>query len=171
MSLTPDFNYLFAYTEWERSQWERWFRDNGRDPLAVEMGPNATTQIGNVGQLVRHIFAAEDRFVARIQSLPVSDASGVAADDVDALFALGRESRRHMLELLRDLPADHWETPIEVHIAQRKATLLPKTMVVQSLTHEIRHWAQIATLLRMAGYKVGSHDFLFSGIFERDLVH
>jgi uncharacterized damage-inducible protein DinB len=28
--------------------------------------------------------------------------------------------------------------------------------------HEIRHWAQIATLLRINGYPVDMHDFLFS---------
>jgi uncharacterized damage-inducible protein DinB len=169
--MTSDFNYLFAYTDWERSQWERWFRADGREAFAVGMGPNANTQIGTVGELVRHIFAAEQRFVERIQSLPLSDANGVPANDVDALFALGRDTRKHMMELLRDLPSDRWELPMELQFGPRKAMLLPKTMVVQSLTHEIRHWAQIATLLRMAGHKVGSHDFLFSGIFERDLVH
>jgi len=171
MSPTSDFSFLFAYTDWERAQWERWFRADDRDALAVGMGPHANSQIGTVGELVRHIFAAEQRYVARIQSLPLSDGSGVAAHDIDALFAFGRRTREQMLDLVRDLPRERWETPMELQFGPRKAALLPATMVVQSLTHEVRHWAQIATLLRMDGYKVGSHDFLFSGIFERDLVH
>jgi len=40
-------------------------------------------------------------------------------------------------------------------------------MVVQSVTHEIRHWAQLATLLRLTGRGTGIHDFLLSGVFER----
>jgi len=37
------------------------------------------------------------------------------------------------------------------------------------LTHEIRHWAQIATYLRIEGRKTGIHDFLLSGVYERQL--
>jgi uncharacterized damage-inducible protein DinB len=39
-------------------------------------------------------------------------------------------------------------------------------MVLQAVTHEIRHWAQVATLLRMSGRKPGSRDFLSSPVFD-----
>jgi uncharacterized damage-inducible protein DinB len=39
-------------------------------------------------------------------------------------------------------------------------------MIVQAVTHEIRHWAQMATLLRTSGRKTGPHDFLVSGVFD-----
>jgi uncharacterized damage-inducible protein DinB len=41
-----------------------------------------------------------------------------------------------------------------------KAT--PKKIVTHVLLHEIRHWAQIATLLRLTGVTDDFHDFLFS---------
>jgi uncharacterized damage-inducible protein DinB len=41
-----------------------------------------------------------------------------------------------------------------------KAT--PRKIVVHVLLHEIRHWAQIATLLRLTGVTDGFHDILFS---------
>jgi len=34
--------------------------------------------------------------------------------------------------------------------------------LIHVLLHEIRHWAQIATLLRMTGVTDGFHDILFS---------
>jgi uncharacterized damage-inducible protein DinB len=40
----------------------------------------------------------------------------------------------------------------------------PKKIVVHVLMHEIRHWAQIATLLRLNGFKGDFHDFLFSPV-------
>jgi uncharacterized damage-inducible protein DinB len=35
-------------------------------------------------------------------------------------------------------------------------------IIVHVLVHEIRHWAQIATLLRLNGVTGEFHDFLFS---------
>jgi uncharacterized damage-inducible protein DinB len=41
----------------------------------------------------------------------------------------------------------------------------PRKIVAHILIHEIRHWAQIATLLRLNGIVPEFHDFLFSPIF------
>ena len=43
-------------------------------------------------------------------------------------------------------------------------TASPKKVVTHILFHEIRHWAQIATLLRLDGLKPDLHDFLFSPV-------
>ena len=90
-SLASEIGYLLDYMEWDRAQWEAWFRADGGDAFRV------------------------------------------------------------------------------VQIAGSTRVITPKTMVVQSVTHEIRHWAQLATLLRLAGRRTGTHDFLLSGIFERRL--
>lgn len=167
MPIHEELDYLLRYTEWERSQWETWFRANGVETLGVGLGANADGRIANVGELVRHIFAAEQRYVERIQGLPLSDGTDVPPNDIDALFAFGRGTRQQFRRLLDRFPAERWSMPMDIQIGPRRAELQPKTMAVQSVTHELRHWAQIATLLRVAGYKPGSHDFLFSGIFER----
>jgi uncharacterized damage-inducible protein DinB len=169
MNILPQVEYLLDYTDWERDQWESWFRTQGPNALAIGLGANADGRIANVGELVRHIFSAEQRYVERIQELPVSDTSGVAAKDIDALFDFGRQSRRNMRALLRDFPAEGWDRPRDVQFGQNKRTLTPRTLLVQSLTHEIRHWAHIAMLVRIEGRKPGMHDFLVSGVFERKL--
>jgi uncharacterized damage-inducible protein DinB len=69
--------------------------------------------------------------------------------------------------LLINFPTERWDVAREVQFGPNKRSIMPRTMAVQSVTHEIRHWAQIATLLRMDGRKTGIHDFLISGVFER----
>ncbi|MGC2197205.1 MAG: DinB family protein [Terriglobales bacterium] len=40
----------------------------------------------------------------------------------------------------------------------------PRKIVTHVLMHEIRHWAQIATLLRLSGFAVEPQDYLFSPV-------
>ena len=170
MTVHTQVDYLLDYTDWDRAQWEAWFHEQGPAPLALHLGPNTDGRIANLGELVRHIFSAEQRYVDRIQEQPITDTSSVPTGDVDALFSFGRQSRRSLRQLLRDFPAERWDLPREVQIGPVTRTVTPRTMLVQSITHEIRHWAQAATLLRLDGRKTGPHDFLVSGIFERNLA-
>jgi len=54
-------------------------------------------------------------------------------------------------------------------------TATPRKIVVHILLHQIRRWAQIATLLRLNGLVDDFHDFLFSpvmgGEFRREQVN
>jgi uncharacterized damage-inducible protein DinB len=164
---TPDVTYLLDYTDWDRTQWESWFRTQGPAALAVGLGPNDDGRIKNVGELVRHIFGAEQRYVERIRGVALTDTSGVPATEVAALFEFGRRTRAALRDLLATFPSVQWDVAQEIQIGPSKRSVTPKTMLVQSITHEIRHWAQIATLVRIDGRKSGAHDFLVSGVFER----
>lgn len=151
---------LLAYLEWDRSQWHAWFREQGRPALAVELGANNTGRIRNVGELVRHIFSAEKRYVQRSLQVPLMDTSAIPADDVEKLFAFGVESRRALRELLASFPDTEWDAPREMSFDGHTRIVTSRKMIVQAVTHELRHWAQVATLLRQAGYKPGVHDFI-----------
>jgi uncharacterized damage-inducible protein DinB len=170
MTVISEIEYLLDYTEWDRGQWESWFRAQGPEVFALGVGENADGRIQSIGELVRHIFSAEQRYVDRIRELPISDTSSVPPNDVDALFAFGRGTREHLRQLVIEFPADRWDIPREIQIGSNTRVVTPRTMLAQSVTHEIRHWAQIATLLRLAGRKTGPHDFLISGVFERKLA-
>ena len=114
MAIAFTFEDLLAYSDWERDEWHRWFRENGPGALAVDLGPNNAGRIQNVGELVRHIFSAEKRYVERCLQVPLTDTSAVAADDVDVLFAFGVESRRALRELLASFPDSEWDAPREM---------------------------------------------------------
>jgi uncharacterized damage-inducible protein DinB len=164
MTIAFDFNDLLAYTDWEREQWHAWFRENGAKTLALDLGPNNTGRIQTIGELIRHIFSAEKRYCQRARQVPLDDTSTIPTDDVDALFAFGAESRRTMRDLLAEFR--DWHSPREMTIGPNSRVFNSRKMVLQAVTHEIRHWAQIATILRQAGYKPGPRDLLFSPLFE-----
>src|SRR5262249_33481075 len=142
-----DLNDLLDYTDWDRAQWHTFFKDQGAAALAVGLGANSDGKIKDIGELIRHIFSAETRYVQRCLGVPLTDTSKVAADAVETLFTSGEESRRALRELVATSPDDRWEVPQEVF--GRRVT--PRKMIVQAVPHEIRHWAQIATLLRLEG--------------------
>ena len=157
---------LLAYSDWERDVWHRWFSENGPGALAVDLGPNNTGRIGNVGELVRHVFSAEKRYVERCLQLPLTDASAVAADDIEALFAFGRESRQSLRDLLASFPDSEWDAGREMSFGTHSRVVTSRKMILQAVTHELRHWAQIAAFLRQAGYKPGFHDLIASPLFD-----
>src|SRR5262245_6820217 len=100
---------LLTYSDWERDEWRRWLGENGPAALAVDLGPNNNGRIRTVGELVRHIFSAEKRYVERCLRVTLTDASMVPANDVEALFAFGMESRRALRELLASFPNSEWD--------------------------------------------------------------
>jgi uncharacterized damage-inducible protein DinB len=157
---------LLAYSDWERSEWLRWFREQGPAALAVDLGAHNNGRIRNVGELVRHIFSAEKRYVERCQQAPLTDPSAVAAEDVEALFAFGTESRRALRALLASFPDADWDAPREMSFGTHSRTVTSRKMILQAITHELRHWAHVAAFLRQAGYKPGFHDLIASPLFD-----
>jgi len=155
---------LLDYTEWERDQWHPWLAQQGPDVLKVAPGPHGDGRFAAVGELIRHIFSAEKRYVERLAGLALTDTSLLPTGDVDALFRFGRQSRKDLRALIAEFPPERWDTPEEHTILKRTLRLTPKKIVVHTLMHEIRHWAQIATILRLHGLKGDFHDFLFSPV-------
>ena len=51
---------------------------------------------------------------------------------------------------------------MDLKILTYSISATPKKIVTHVLMHEIRHWAQIGTLLRLQGLVGEFHDFLFS---------
>lgn len=70
------------------------------------------------------------------------------------------------MELVKTFPVQKWETPIEFKIMEQVIRTTPRKIVTHVLVHEIRHWAQIATLLRLSGFVIESQDFLFSPVLS-----
>jgi uncharacterized damage-inducible protein DinB len=157
---------LLEYSDWERTQWQHWLREQGPAALAVDLGPHNTGRIGTIGELVRHIFSAEKRYVERCLKAPLTDTTTIPADDLEALFAFGHESRRALRELLASFPETEWNAPREMSFGTHTRIVTCRKMILQAVTHELRHWAQIAAFLRQAGYKPGFHDVIASPLFD-----
>jgi uncharacterized damage-inducible protein DinB len=171
--LSLGFDDLIAYTNWERQKWRQWFRSRGDEVLAISAGPHGDGRFHSVGELVRYIFSAEKRYVERLSSQPLTDTASIPSDSHEALFQFGELSRKGLLELVTAFPAQEWDVPQEFNFPNRNASVkaTPKKIVIHVLMHEIRHWAQIATVLRLNGLVDQPHDFLFSPVMGGDFKH
>jgi len=153
---------LIDYTDWERQKWHERLRQQGNEVLKTGVGPHGDGRFGTIGELVRHIFSAEKRYVERLLGRALTDTSSVPADNLEALFQFGDESRSELKKLVEEFPAEAWDVPFEFKLMNSVLRVTPKKIIVHVLVHEMRHWAQVATLLRLNGMTGEFHDFLFS---------
>ena len=58
-----DGNVLIGYTDWERQKWHDWL-EHQSEALKTSMGPHGDDQ--TVGDVVKHIFSAEKRYIERL---------------------------------------------------------------------------------------------------------
>jgi uncharacterized damage-inducible protein DinB len=155
---------LVEFTDWERAQWRTWFEQHGDSPLEIAAGPHGDGRFEKVGDLIKHIFSAEKRYVERLTGRPLTDPGAIPSGPADALFEFGRLSRQDLRDFIEALAEDAWDKPFEFKVLDYQVNATPKKVVMHVLMHEIRHWAQIFTLLRLNGLKGEFHDFLFSPI-------
>jgi len=165
-------NDLCDYTDWERQKWHDWLGQHGADVLKLSAGPHGDGRFQTVGDVIRHIFSAEKRYVDRLSGRPITDTASVSNDNIQALFEFGRQSRKDFREFAEAFPMAEWDVPQEFTLGNSGFRMTPRKIAVHVLLHEIRHWAQIATLFRMSGLSLGEfHDILFSpalGEFRRE---
>jgi uncharacterized damage-inducible protein DinB len=150
------------YTDWERQKWHDRLRQQDDAVLKTSIGPHGDGRFSTVGELMRHIFSAEKRYVERLSNRPLTDTNSLSADNVEALFQFGDESRRELKSFVEAYPGEQWDVSLEFKLMNSVLRVTPKKIIVHVLVHEIRHWAQIATLLRLNGVTGEFHDFLFS---------
>ena len=155
---------LLQYTEWERWKWQVWFEQQGPGPLKLNAGPHGDGRFQTVGEVVRHIFSGERRYFERLTDRPLLDPSSILPDNIDALFEFGRRCRKDFRDYIKTLPIQEWDVPKEYSFMNMTMKLTPRKIIFQVLLHETRHWAQIATILRLQGLVSDPQDFLFSPV-------
>ena len=155
---------LLAYTDWEREKWLDFMRRHDAGILEISAGPHGDGRFEKIGELIRHIFSAEQRYVERLSGLPLTDTAGIPWNDAETLFQFGQRTRRDLRNFLETFPAADWDIPRKFTILGNSLSATPRKIVSHILVHEIRHWAQIGTLLRLHGLTDGFHDFLFSPV-------
>lgn len=84
---------LMDYTEWERQKWHDRLRQQGNEVLKISVGPHGGGRFGAVGELIRHIFSAETRYVDRLSGRPITDTSSVPDDNLETFFSWVNRAR------------------------------------------------------------------------------
>jgi uncharacterized damage-inducible protein DinB len=108
--------------------------------------------VQSVAQLLQHIVAVELRYSERLADLPISDYANISFDSVQSLYA----THDRAIALLQQVLASDidWNATIEFTTrSMGPARSKRKTMLFHALLHSIRHYAQLATLVRQHGIK------------------
>ena len=160
MPLYMSVEELLRYCAEERDKWRRWFLAHP-DALEIPVQPHGRHL--SVGKLVDHIFLAERRHLQRLMLQPVVEATGLTAKNASPLFDYGASVRRELEQYIRALDDEQADEVLTFDIRGRQWTMTPRKLLLHILLHEIRHWAQIALAVRLAGLEPpGDHDLLFS---------
>jgi len=114
-----------------------------------------------VAELLQHIVAAQLRFAERLADLPVSDYAAIPFDSVESIYA----THDRTIAIFQQLLASNidWNEPLEFTTRSMGAARSNrKTILFHALLHGIRHYAQLASLVRQRGVKPDwPMDYLF----------
>ena len=156
------FDQLLAYAEAEDARWYEWFTAN---PAALDV-PFADGRLATIRGLITHIFVVELRYTERLCDTDVTSYDDIHAQSIKDLFDLGANARTTLREYLARM------TEAEAASILTFATMTAGTLTASKhkiasnvFIHAIRHWAQVATTLRTAGFtKQWGHDVLLSDL-------
>lgn len=162
MAAALTFDELASYTTGERAKWEQWFVSH--PPAALQALVQREGDFPTVWRLMNHIFLVEKRHTQRLKrESPLDEQTGVAEPDTAALFAYGRGVREDLTAFLRSANDADLARTLELRFRDRAAAFTARKLAFHIFFHEIRHWAQIATAVRNAGFAPpGYHDLIFS---------
>lgn len=159
------FRELLDYTAGEAARWHRWLAAQPADVLDLPAGEGRTATVRG---LLQHIFAVERRYADRVLSEPVTPYESIPTDSVEALFAAGREARVRLERYLAAATDEDLARRIEFQtISAGTLSASKRKIVAHALLHAVRHWAQLATIVRQAGRPTDwMHDLLASDAME-----
>jgi uncharacterized damage-inducible protein DinB len=109
---------------------------------------------GTVGGLLQHIVAVEVRYAEQLSGLPPTEYAAIPFDSAAAIYA----THGRAMTMLRGLLAagGDWDATFEfVTRSMGPMRSSRKTVLFHALLHGIRHYAQLATLVRQHGIKPG----------------
>ena len=122
----------------------------------------------NVREFLLHIFAVELRYAQRLNHEEISSYESLLQGSVADLFRIGDRARAGYSKYLSRATDEDLKTVLE--FPTRSAGTLRasnRKIFAHAMLHSVRHWAQLATALREAGYEAKwGKDFLFSETME-----
>ena len=161
MSVGVTMEELLAWDEEAAKFWKEHLEANA----ALLEVPCTIGNAGTVQGFVRHIWGAELRWAERLAGLPLTPREEIPEGPVAALYGMQVKAAGIFRELLAG-PEESWKGTIVLDVPwlpEEKRTLSRRKALAHALTHSQRHWAQLATLAREAGFPVKhGGDLLFS---------
>jgi uncharacterized damage-inducible protein DinB len=149
---------------WNQESSQFWKAHLDANPALLEL-PCGIGGAANVQQFAGHIWGVELRWGQRIAGLPPLAKEDVPAGPLDALFGLHLRAVEVFRTLL-DEASFNWEEKMTLDVnwlPPEARSFSRRKIAAHALFHSQRHWAQLATLVRAAGFPSGfKGDVLFS---------
>ena len=103
------------------------------------------------------------RHLQRLHGAPLSTTTGLTGLNVAPLFDYGASVRRELEQYVKSLDGDEADQIRTFDVREQQWPMTPRKLLFHILLHEIRHWAQVALAVRIAGLEPpGDHDLFFS---------
>lgn len=153
------FSELLAYTDYLATRWLAFFGEHP-EALQVPAGGNAPT----VGELVDHVFLVEEVFSSFLHDGTPPPEKGTPGE-----MSVEEFRRRHQ-DAFRKFTA-FLNATRDADLREKKKfsrfEASPRKLLTQSMLHSVHHWAQIAMLVRRAGFDFGRpQDLILTDVME-----
>jgi uncharacterized damage-inducible protein DinB len=153
---------LLELTSREHHRWQDWFIAH---PKAWAV-PFATGRMATIGGVALHIFAVELRYTQRLLDQEVTQWDDFRQTSIDDVFELGDNARSELVRFLTTAPETELDRVLTFQTLSAGLVSASKHKIASNIfLHDIRHWAQIATVLRERGFAdQWGHDMLLSDV-------
>jgi hypothetical protein len=149
---------------WNQESSNFWKAHLDANPALLEL-PCDIGGTANVLEFAGHIWGVELRWGQRIAGLPLLANEDVLFDSLDTLFELHVKAVQVFRTLLDD-PVLNWDETMTLDynwLPPQARSFSRRKVAAHALFHSQRHWAQLATLVRAAGFPSGfKGDLLLS---------
>jgi uncharacterized damage-inducible protein DinB len=156
------YKVLLEVTSTEHHRWRDWFVEH---PKAWAV-PFATGRMATIGGVVLHIFGVELRYAQRLLDQEVTAWEEFRQTSIDEVFELGDNARGQLVHFLTTAPEKELDRILTFQTLTAGTVSASKYKIASNIfLHDIRHWGQIATVLRQNGFvDQWPHDMLLSDI-------
>jgi len=153
---------LLELTSTEHHRWHEWFLDRP-EAWAVAF---ASGRMATVGGVVLHIFAVEMRYAQRLLDQEVTQWDDFAQASIEEVFDLGDNARALLVQFLTGASESEVDRVLTFQTLTAGTVTATKHKIASNIfLHDIRHWGQIATVLRQNGFSdQWPHDMLLNSV-------
>lgn len=141
---------MLAWLEMTSNKWRALVEEH---PEILNL-PCDVMEVGTVDRLLQHIVAVEVRYAEQLSGLPMTEYAEIPFDSAAAIYA----THERAVGLIRAQLASDVDWDQKVDFKTRTLGLMRssrKTALFHAMLHAMRHYAQLATLVRQHGIKPG----------------
>ncbi len=156
---------LLRYTDLETAKWHTFLKGQGANIL--DLAADTAGQKSLRGVLM-HIFAVELRYSERLLETAETPYQQLPTKSLEELFGIHDRARKNIDRWLAGADErDLGKVLTFKTITAGTLSASKRKILIHALLHGVRHWAQVANILRVDGHKQEwAHDFLFTDALE-----